>query len=67
MHHAIQAEDDETIKDMMRDFTWMNVKLQLDNTIYNLCKDIEKAIDYFRSKEIEVFCIDRYLKLDIIY
>ena len=67
MHHAIQAEDDETIKDMMRDFTWMNVKLQSDNTIYNLCKDIEKAIDYFRSKEIEVFRIDRYLKLDIIY
>ena len=67
MHHAIQAKDDETIKEMMRDFKWMNVKLQLDNTIYNLCKDIEMVIDHFKTKEIEVFRIDRYLKLDIIY
>ena len=41
----------------MKDFKWMNIKLKLDSTTYNLCTDMEKAIDYFRSKDIEVDCI----------
>ena len=46
----------------MRDFKWMNGKLQLDNTIYHLRTDIEKAIDYFTTKE--VFCVE-HLEVDI--
>ena len=69
IQHAIQAKDDETIQAIMKDFKWMNVKLQLDRTIYHLCTDIERAIDYFQSKDIEVDCvgIDQLLKFNIIY
>lgn len=58
MHHAIQAEDYSTIQQLMRDFKWMNLKLRSDNTMYNLCKDIEKAIDYLRIKEIKVILFE---------
>ena len=53
----------------MEDFKWMNVKLQQDNTIYHLCTDIRKAIDYLRNKDIKVYLIlyDQHLKLDISY
>ena len=69
IEHAIQAEDDETIQEIMEDFKWMNVKLQQDNTIYHLCTDIRKAIDYLRNKDIKVYLIlyDQHLKLDISY
>ena len=70
IHHAIQAEDDATIQVIMRDFKWMSFKLQKDNTIFNLSTDIKKVIDYFRTKDMEVylvFGIDQHLKLDIIY
>ena len=56
IQHAIQAKDDETIQAIMKDFKWMNVKLQLDRTIYHLYTDIEKAIDYFQTEDIEVDC-----------
>ena len=52
IHHAIQAENDQIIQAIITDFKWMNVKLQLDNTIYHLCTDIEKAIDYLTTKEV---------------
>ena len=55
LHHAIQAEDDENILTIMKDFKWMNAKLKLDNTIYHLCTDITKAIDCLRNKNIKVF------------
>ena len=54
IYHAIQAEDENTLQQIMIDFKWMNAKLQSDNTIYNLCLDIEKVIDYLKSKDIEV-------------
>lgn len=58
MHHAVQAEDDKIIQEIMRDFKWMNFKLQSDETIYNICTDLEEAMDYLRSKEIEVYRIN---------
>ena len=80
IHHVIQAKDDETIEKIMRDFNWMSLKIQLDKTIYNLCTDMEMAIDYFKEKDkkvmyfvwISIFCsivlrIDQHLKLDIIF
>ena len=41
----------------MHDLKWMNARLQLDNTIYNLCVDMENAIDYLRINKIEVYSI----------
>ena len=55
---------------IMRDFKWMSVKLILDNTIYNLCMDIEKAINFLREKDIKVLyfvLIDVLILDDIIY
>ena len=68
IHHAIKAKDDTTIQEIMTDFKWMNVKLRIDNTIYHLRTDMEKTINYFRSKnnEVYLFCIDLHLRLDII-
>ena len=54
IQHAIQAKDDETIQAILRDFKWMNIKLKLDRTIYHLCTDIERAIDYFQIKNNKV-------------
>ena len=56
--HAIQAEDHETIQEIMRDFQWINTKLQLDKMMCNLRVDLEKAIDYLKNKEIEVNSLD---------
>ena len=52
VHHAIEAKNDDIIQVIMRDFKWMNVKLQVDNTIYHLRTDIKMAIDYFRTKPV---------------
>lgn len=57
IYHTIEAEDYNTIQKIMKDFNWMNNKLQSDKTIYNLCVDMKKAIDYLQTKEIEVCCI----------
>ena len=42
----------------MRDFQWINTKLQLDKMMCNLRVDLEKAIDYLKNKEIEVNSLD---------
>ena len=54
LNHAIKAKNDDAIQKIMRDFKWINVKLQLDNTIYNLCVDMENVIAYLKGKETEV-------------
>lgn len=59
IYHAIKAEDYNTIQQIMIDFKWMNVKLRSDNTIYNLCTDMENAIDFLRINGIEVYYIDQ--------
>lgn len=59
MEHAVRAKDDKTIQEILKDFKWMNDKLQSDNTIYDLCIDIEKAINFLRIKHIEVCYIDQ--------
>lgn len=58
MDHAMQAEDHNTIQEIMRDFEWMNSKLQLDKTIYNLRVDLEKAVNHVKKKKIQVCSID---------
>lgn len=54
LYHSIQARDEKTIQEIITDFKWMSIKIQLDKTIYNLTIDLEKAIDYLRIKEIKV-------------
>ena len=55
IYHALQAKDGKTLKEIIRDFKWISVKIHLDSTIYNLCVDMEKAIDYLKSIGCEVY------------
>lgn len=64
----MQTQDYDTLHSIMSDFKWMSVKIQSDKTIYNLCVDIEKAIDHLKAKDFEVHRINlvaKTCKLDI--
>lgn len=54
IHHAVNAQDSNTLQNIMKDIYWMTLKVQSDCTIYNLFMDMEMAIDYLRSLGIEV-------------
>lgn len=58
IYHSIEADDYSIIQLIMSDFKWMDVKISIDNTIYNLCADIKKAYEYLEAKGIEVIDID---------
>ena len=48
IQHAIQAEDDKTIQEIMEDFKWMSVKVQQDNTIYSTNGPFSQIIHYMK-------------------
>ena len=55
--HATQAKDNDIIQEIINDFKWMLIKIQLDKTTYNLRRDLEKVIDYLKENDIEVYRI----------
>ncbi|EDV19580.1 uncharacterized protein TRIADDRAFT_61948 [Trichoplax adhaerens] len=55
IYHAILAENNEHLQNILTDFNWMTCKIKSDQTIYNLICDLTDYVNYLKArKEIAV-------------
>ncbi|RDD41618.1 Apoptotic protease-activating factor 1 [Trichoplax sp. H2] len=51
IYHAILAENNEHLQNILTDFNWMTCKIKSDQTIYNLICDLTDYVNYLKARK----------------
>lgn len=54
IYHAIQAGDNQILREILTNFLWMIEKLKVVKTLFNLRLDIQDYIHYLKAKKLVI-------------